>query len=125
MVSPYVALMSCCRRFLMFLRSHWFFSLRSNTSSINSSITLSGMLSSTCRPVYIRREAACEISPTRSRPDPNAHTHVVVELSRDAAVFGVDVRLGEEGRHLGKRVTAGWKRRERRVYGSFGVMLLP
>lgn len=47
MVSPYVALMSCCSRFLMFLRSHWFFSLRSNTSSISSSITRSGMLSST------------------------------------------------------------------------------
>lgn len=47
MVSPYVARMSCCSRFLMFLRSHWFFSLRSNTSSISSSITLSGMLSST------------------------------------------------------------------------------
>lgn len=49
----------------MFLRSHWFFSLRSNTSSISSSITLSGMLSSTCRPVHTRRGAACEISPTR------------------------------------------------------------
>lgn len=47
-VSPYVALMSCCRRFLMFLRSHWFLSFRSNTSSINSNITLSGILSSTC-----------------------------------------------------------------------------
>ena len=49
MVSPYVARMSCCSRFLMFLRSHWFLSFRSKISSIRSSITRSGMLSSTCR----------------------------------------------------------------------------
>lgn len=45
-------------------------------------------------------------------PDPTARTHVVVELGRDTAVFGVDVGLGEEGRHLGKSVRTGWKRRE-------------
>lgn len=46
-VSPYVALISCWSRFLIFLRNHWFLSFKSNTSSIRSSITLSGILSST------------------------------------------------------------------------------
>lgn len=40
----------------MFLRSHWFLSFRSNTSSISSSITRSGMLSSTFTPA--RKEIA-------------------------------------------------------------------
>lgn len=42
-----MALISCWSRFLIFLRNHWFLSFKSNTSSMRSSITLSGILSST------------------------------------------------------------------------------
>lgn len=36
----------------------------------------------------------------RTRRSARPQTHVVVKLSRDTTVFGADVRLGEEGRHL-------------------------